>query len=184
MRDAVEMYPMDPNPPTVESRFAEDKNPAVWRPIVVEMRAVLRVPAEMYPAEPNPSTVEVIFTKEIPPGPNAVEKEEIADPMKFVVEINEDAMDAEEMYPMDPNPPTVEYSSVNEGPVELIVTTPVPPTGLMEILVPATIWLTPAPPPPPPEIADPFNNKIPLLTVKKLIAALNGSIIFKEDRLV
>ena len=32
----------------------------------------------MYPIEPRPATVEVMLDNAIPPGPNAVEKEEIA----------------------------------------------------------------------------------------------------------
>ncbi len=65
---------------------------------------------EMYPADPSPVTVEVIFAKLIvpPPGPKALEKDEIAAPIKFVVEINEDAKEAEEIYPTEPNPSTVD----------------------------------------------------------------------------
>jgi hypothetical protein len=33
---------------------------------------------EIYPAEPNPRTVDVILVTLVPPGPNAVEKEEMA----------------------------------------------------------------------------------------------------------
>ncbi len=47
VKEAVERYPMEPRPVTVERRLAELINPALWRPVVVEMRAVLRVPAEI-----------------------------------------------------------------------------------------------------------------------------------------
>ncbi len=44
----------------------------------------------------------------VPPGPNAVEKEEIDKPIKFVVEISEEVKDKEEIYPAEPSPSTVE----------------------------------------------------------------------------
>jgi hypothetical protein len=46
----------------------------------------------------------------VPPGPKAVEKEEILRPIKFVVEIKEDVREADEMYPAVPNPATVDVN--------------------------------------------------------------------------
>lgn len=54
-----------------------------------------------YPEVPNPVTVDVILAIEIPPGPNAVEKDEMA---ALILEF----MDRVETYPEVPNPVTVE----------------------------------------------------------------------------
>jgi hypothetical protein len=63
---------------------------------------------DKYPAEPNPLTVEVrlmTFAVLI-----EVEKEEKDREMNVVVEINEEARDAEEMYPNVPRLATVEFN--------------------------------------------------------------------------
>ncbi len=51
---------------------------------------------EIYPADPRPLTVEVRVSIFVPPGPKAVEKEEILRPIKFVVEIKEDVRESVE----------------------------------------------------------------------------------------
>ena len=70
----------------------------------------------MYPAEPNPIVVERMSEGATPPGPNAVEKEEIARFTKLTVEIKEEARDADEIYPAEPNPIVVESISEGETP--------------------------------------------------------------------
>jgi hypothetical protein len=63
---------------------------------------------DTYPDVPRPLTVEVIVSILVPPGPNAVENEEIATAIVFVVEINDEVRDKVETYPADPRPVTVE----------------------------------------------------------------------------
>lgn len=50
----------------------------------------------------------MIFIRDIPPGPNAVEKDDIDKPTKFVVEIKDDVKEAVEIYPDEPKPVTVD----------------------------------------------------------------------------
>ena len=57
----------------------------------------MREAEEIYPADPRPSTVEVILDNAIPPGPKAVEKEEIACPTELKEEIKEEVNDAVEI---------------------------------------------------------------------------------------
>ncbi len=78
---------------TMVEKFAVDTNPDVWRPRVVDTKE--RV--EIYPVVPRPVTVDVIFAMLIPPGPKAVEKEDIAE---FNVNV--------ETYPAVPRPVTVD----------------------------------------------------------------------------
>ncbi len=60
--------------------------------------------------DPSPSTVDASVVIFVPPGPNAVEKDEIATPMELFVERSEDVKEAVEMYPADPKPVTVDVS--------------------------------------------------------------------------
>jgi hypothetical protein len=72
--------------------------------------------------------------------------------MRFCVEIRPDKFavdtrpETEEIYPTVPRPTTVEVNVSWETPAAaaLIVTEPVPPPGEMEILDPATMFVTPA----------------------------------------
>ncbi len=93
VKDRVEIYPALPNPATVDSKVGEERNPAVCSAVVVETREAV----ETYPAVPKPATVDVIAFILVPPGPKAVEKEEIATPIEFVVEIRDDVKDKEEI---------------------------------------------------------------------------------------
>ena len=53
------MYPMEPRPVTVERRFAELRNPAVWNASVVDTMDDVKEAVEIYPIDPRPVTVEV-----------------------------------------------------------------------------------------------------------------------------
>jgi hypothetical protein len=80
----------------VETKFVRFAVDTKFRRLGVETTP--RIDAELtYPAVPSPVTVDVIITIFTPPGPNAVENEEIAFVTKVV-----------EAYPIDPNPATVE----------------------------------------------------------------------------
>ncbi len=78
---------------TMVAKFAVDTNPDVCRPRVVETKEVV----ETYPVVPRPATVDVMLAILIPPGPKAVEKEDIAE---FNVNV--------ETYPAVPRPVTVD----------------------------------------------------------------------------
>ena len=70
------------SPPVVERRFREEmksdvKYPRVI-PAVVEMIDDVNDKLETYPAVPKPATVEFMLIIFIPPGPNAVENDDIA----------------------------------------------------------------------------------------------------------
>jgi hypothetical protein len=110
-----ERYPAVPRPLTVDAtwvsryvvetkfrRFAVDTK-FVKLAVETKLRRLgvettPRIDAELtYPAVPSPATVDVIIAIFTPPGPNAVENEEIAFVTKVV-----------EAYPIDPKPATVE----------------------------------------------------------------------------
>ena len=74
VKDNVETYPIVPRPATVDVITGVERNPDIWRPRVVETKDK----EETYPAVPNPATVDVMLAILVPPGPNAVEKEERA----------------------------------------------------------------------------------------------------------
>jgi hypothetical protein len=79
----VDAYPAVPNPATVEINFSvvtsPEMNPkdvdndeiAAWIELFIDN-------VETYPAVPNPATVEAIIVISTPPGPNTVEKLEMA----------------------------------------------------------------------------------------------------------
>jgi hypothetical protein len=79
-----------------------ERYPAEPRPLTVDVRE--RV--DTYPEEPSPTTVETKLL--VSALVIAVEKEEKAREIEFVVEIREVARVAEETYPIEPSPATVE----------------------------------------------------------------------------
>jgi hypothetical protein len=100
------------NPPVVERRLGEERNPAVpnclWSPPVVEIRLGEEIKSEVAICRWRPPVVDTRFKGETPPGPKAVENEEIARLNAFVVEIREDANERDEIYPAEPKPTVVE----------------------------------------------------------------------------
>ena len=71
----------------------EETYPEVPRPLTVDTNESVLT----YPEVPRPATVDARVAIFVPPGPSAVEKEEIA----FVTNVVE-------AYPIEPNPATVE----------------------------------------------------------------------------
>jgi hypothetical protein len=92
---------------TKVNKFGAETKPEVCRPSVVETSdAVLT-----YPTVPRPITVDTIVVMFVPPGPNAVEKEESAVSM---LEVRDNVL----TYPAEPNPVTVEVMEVLRKGVE------------------------------------------------------------------
>lgn len=103
---SVLTYPAEPRPATVESRFGEERYPAVRNAFVVEIKEDVKDAVERYPLDPKPVTVDVRFA--ILLIPKAVENEEKERETKLDIEMREDVKDTLLIYPADPKPVTVD----------------------------------------------------------------------------